>query len=104
MTTVDIEAIRERAAHLTEALDRLVSAPNPGHAGQAHAAAVASATDVPLLLNELERSRRWNKDVVAQTDIEIGHLNAANRIARTEVERLQGEIDRLVSEIRNLRG
>jgi hypothetical protein len=55
VTTVDIEAIRERAAHVTEALDRLVTAPNPGQAGQAHAAAVASATDVPLLLNELER-------------------------------------------------
>lgn len=57
MTTVDIEAIRARSAHVTEAIDRLAASPNPAHAARAHAAAVASATDVPLLLNEIEQVR-----------------------------------------------
>jgi hypothetical protein len=52
---VDIEAIRARSHAVGAALDILTVSPNPGHAGQAHAAAVASATDVPLLLNEIER-------------------------------------------------
>lgn len=71
MTTVDTEAIRERSAHMTAALDRLVAAPNPAHAGQAHAAAVASAKDVPPLLAELEEARR-----------ELGRLRAELHDAR----------------------
>lgn len=93
VTTVDIEAIRERSAHVTEALDRLVSAPNPGHAGQAHAAAVASATDVPLLLNEIERLRERLMLKITERDE-----------ARSDLKEADAEIDRLVREVRNLRG
>jgi hypothetical protein len=93
VTTVDIEAIRDRAAHVTEALDRLVSAPNPGHAGRAHAAAVASASDVPLLLNEIERIRERLMLKITERDE-----------ARSDLKEADAEIDRLVREVRNLRG
>lgn len=73
MTTVDIEAIRERSQHLTAAIDVLTRSPNPAHAARAHAAAVASATDVPLLLHEYEK-------VKAERDSLRERLDEARRL------------------------
>jgi hypothetical protein len=71
VTTVDIEAIRARSHAVGAAIDVLTVAPNPAHAARAHAAAVASAEDVPPLLAELEEARR-----------ELGRLRAELHDAR----------------------